>query len=482
MHSKRAWCVAFIAAALPLAALADSPELPDERPSIRALERSGFYDAVAVIEASHPMMYAARAGLQGLEAKLKQAQWAYFPSFELTVGIAPTPEITGDALKSTTHWDKWGYAAGARLTMVQPVYTFGKIRSLQRAGEQGIEIGDAGIDLVRLELRYRLAQAWFGVLLARENRKMIDDGREWLYKAADRMESLRDEDSDDYDQSEYLRLRSREAEFYALEAENRLLETRAVHGLRLLTGETDPTKGVPLDEELEALEVTLTTPAQLVALAMENDPLMRINRANEQVKSYMHDHKRAQLLPDLVVLAEANAATSDVIEDQDSSFAHNAAHRLDARAIVALRWQLDVPQRIFQEREAKAFANMAAGETETSLQLAELNVRGLWQEMENVRVLIDAYKKSKTAAQGWLTTNWDLYQDGFADFNEVMDSLEQTVGKRAAYLKSVHDHNILVYALSRAVGQDISKWQRQPDPPDARPPSGGSPSPEEVPR
>ena len=461
MQTKHGLCVALLLGVIPGVGFADPISIADgiDEMSIPAgSESSGFYDLVGMIEQNHPLMHSARAGLESLQAKLNQAEWAYFPSFELTAGIAPTPEVTGDALSSETDSGNWGYAVGAKLTMVQPLYTFGKIRSLRRAGEQGVLIGNASVDLARFELRYRLAQAWFGFLLANEMSGMLEDGEKWLVKAAERMERLRDEDSDDYDQNEHLRLKSRKAEFFALKAQNNLLESQARHGLRLLTGEMDPDKEVSIAMgNLEVVGFDLATSEYFVSLAMKNDPWMRIMRAKARVQSHLHENRRAQYLPDLVLLAEANAATSDVIESQSSAFANNTAHQLNVTGLVALRWTLNVPQQIFQENEAAALATMAAMETRTSAQQTELNVRRLWQELDNVRVLIEAYGKSKTAAEGWLNSNWDLYEDGFGDFNDVMDSLQQFYTKRVAYLRSIHDHNVLVYDLSRAVGQDITR-------------------------
>jgi outer membrane protein TolC len=419
----------------------------------------GFYDLVATIEATHPLMHAARAGLESLEAKLQQARWAYFPTFELTAGAGATPEVTGDALHSETNTGTWGYLFTAKATMVQPLYTFGKLRSLRRAGKQGVHIGNASVDLARWELRYRLAQAWFGSLMAKAMSEILEDGKDWLVKSEARMERLRDEDSDDYDQNEHLRLKSRSADFYALEAQNRLLEIQSTHGLRLLSGETDSSKSVPLAQHnLEILNVAMETPEHFVALAMQKDPLLRIKRATARAKSHLHDHQKSQKLPDLLLVGEANAATSNVIESQDSAFASNDAHQLGVRGLVVLRWNLNVPQLIFQGKEAGALATMSAMETETSAQLTELNVRRLWQELENARMLVGVYEESKKAAQGWLTANWDLYEDDFADFNDVMDALVQFYGKKIAYLKTIHDHNVLVYALSQAVGQDITGW------------------------
>ncbi len=417
-----------------------------------------FYEIASQVETKHPLMRAARAGLASLQAKLSQADWAYFPSFKLTAGATATPKVTGDALHSVTHTDTWGYLFTAQVQAVLPVYTFGKILSLRRAARQGVRIGQASVALARWELRYRLAQAWYGALLAAELKTILADGKKWLDKANTHMERLRDLDSDDYDQNEHLRLRARMAEFFAIEAENALLKNQSQHGLRLLTGVKAVDHEVPISARfLEPLAVPLKTAEHYVALARKHDPGMQIKRAHASAKEFLHDHKKAQVWPDLVIVGTANMATSDVIERQPSLFAVNSAHQLGVGGMVALRWNLDVPQRFLRAQEAGALAKMAALDTETAWQLTELKVRGLWQKLKNARSMITIYAKSKKAAQGWLMANWDLYDEGFGNFRDVMDALVQFYAKKFAYLQTIHDHNVLIYELSRALGHDIVK-------------------------
>ncbi|MDP6946603.1 MAG: hypothetical protein QF464_20810, partial [Myxococcota bacterium] len=65
-------------------------------------------------------------------------------------------------------------------------------------------------------------------------------------------------------------------------------------------------------------------------------------------------------------------------------------------------------------------------------------------------------RKSMVAARGWLTASWDLYETGFGNFKDVMDSLVQFYGKKVGYLRTVHEHNLLVVEYSRAIGHDIT--------------------------
>ena len=72
-----------------------------------------------------------------------------------------------------------------------------------------------------------------GRLLGKQLDAILVDGKQWLDKAEKRMERLRAEDSNEYDQLEHLRLKTRVAEFYEVQANNLLLMTQATQGLRL---------------------------------------------------------------------------------------------------------------------------------------------------------------------------------------------------------------------------------------------------------
>ncbi|MFT7579218.1 MAG: outer membrane protein TolC [Myxococcota bacterium] len=420
------------------------------------VERFTWEELTAAIERDHPLMKASKAGLDEFEAKLSQADWAYFPSFKIDAGFAITPKVTGDALSSDTTYDEIGYAVSAELTMVQPLYTFGKISALKRAAARGVGVGRAQMDIARWELRHRAAQAFMGKLLANELDSLLEEGRGWLDKSAKRMERLRDEDSDDYDQLEHLRLKTRTAEFYTLAAENQLLAVQSSQGLRLLLSRDASVQVEPVGKRLEPIGYTFLTAEKYVAIARVSEPSLRVAREGVAAKHALADVKDAELWPDLVLLGSAKIAHANKVEDQDSSFANDPAHAQSVGLALGVRWNLDVPQRIFRAEEARASAIKIEQQAKVARDLNELNVRGLHQKLANARELIEIFAMSQRAAQGWLQATWDTYDAGFGNFRDVMDALVQFYSKKLGYLQHVFEHNVLVHALSQAIGVDAT--------------------------
>lgn len=418
------------------------------------VERITWDALVQEIERTSPLMAAAGAGLDAYEAKLMRARFASFPRFRLEAGAAPTPDIIATGFDIDIDWTRWGYFYRVSLTMVQPVYAFGRIHALRKAARRGVDIGRGQRDLARWELRVRAAQAYYGMLLSRELRSILEEGKRWLAKADARLTALEAQDAAEYDQMEHLRLKTRSAEFFQLEAENLLLDTTSRHGLRLLLSR-DVDHGIePAEDELVAIGFTPLPIERYLALAEENRPELRMARAASRARRALADAKSAEKWPTFVIVADGRVNDSNVM-NRESTFLGPENIGIAAALLLGIRWSLDVPQRMALADEARAEARRAASEAAVAGDLAEIEVRRLHRELVSKSTLIDVYARSQKAAQGWLTAAWDTYDAGFGDFRTVMDALVQFYGKKLGYLKAVHEHNLLVHQLSRAIGRDI---------------------------
>ncbi|MEZ4268341.1 MAG: TolC family protein [Myxococcota bacterium] len=468
-----------VSAAEPAGVVATEASPPDsdppEIPPGPKVERISFEALLSEVERTSPLMEAARAGRGIFEAKLAQARAAKFPTFKLEAGFAPSPAINGDdnaTFGVSIDLSKWGYVYRVSVTMVQPLFTFGKLRALRRAADHGIDIGSAQTDVARWELRYRVAQAWYGALLAREIGSIAADGKKWLDKAEARMERLRDEDSVDYDQMEHLRLKTRVAEFYELESKNHEIETASREGMRLLLGRSADHPVEPDVDGLEPIELEVLPVERYLELALGRAPQIRSARSEVKALDALADAKWDDLWPELAFIADARITDSNVLGDNVEILGTETVG-VSAGFLFALRWRLDVPQKLADVREARAKTNLAKSKLDIARTKLELDIRMLHQKLTDKKRLIEVYEGSRKAAQGWLTATWDLYDGGFGTFRDVMDALVQFYTKKLGYLQAVHEHDILVFELSRTIGADIIEMARP-----AQAPTGPQPPPE----
>jgi outer membrane protein TolC len=441
----------------PLHARADGHDAPETTASApEAAHEALAWDAFATaVEAVHPLMEAARAGLDGLKARLSQAEWAWFPMLRMTAGAGLVPKITGNAVDSNADWSTFGPLLDARLEIAQPLWTFGRIEALQRAATAGVDVGHAGIAVARWELRMRAAEAFFSAALARELDTLLGEGQVWIAKAEARMESQRDAEAPEYDQLEHLRLKTRIAEFHELRTRNELLGVTARAGMRVLLQRPEGGPEPVPEGDLAPLELPLHDAQVYVDLARRNDPGLQLARARAGAARELAGWRRTELWPNLVLAGDVRSTRAPTVEPQDSIFANDPFNRTFGGLALGLEWRLDVPQRLLVADEARAAARRAEAEAEVQADLMEVNVRRLVQDLKNQRELLDVYRGSRKAAQGWLTATWDTYESGFGSFRDVMDALVQFYEKRLGYLQVVHAHNLAVFRLSQAVGVDV---------------------------
>lgn len=409
-----------------------------------------FVELMTKIERTHPMMGIADAGVDEIEAKQNQADWAYFPSFKLESATAAAPEVSSNRV----YFDRWGALISVKLSMVQPIYTFGKIKALQRAADRGVNVVEAKRNAARWELYYRTTEAYMGRLLSDELNVILSDGNKWIEKANQRMEKLRDADSDDYDQLEHLRLKTRVAEFYSLEAENLLLANQTNNGLRLLLSLPEGNEVVLKEKTLSPIEMEPKSADVYLKIAMQQSPELIDAEMQGEAERALADAKKADLWPDILIVGELGYQHHTLGKDLDKGFNGGVA--------LALRWNLDVPQRLFKADEASAKARRMEQQALVTKQLLELKIRKLHQQLVNKKRLVEIFAQSQKAAQGWLTATWDAYDTGFGGFKDMMDALIQFYQKKIGYLQAVFDYNMAIASLSRALGMDITTLDETP--------------------
>jgi outer membrane protein TolC len=207
-----------------------------------------------------------------------------------------------------------------------------------------------------------------------------------------------------------------------------------------------------------ATPLTLAPVETYLALADRQRPSLRQARAGARAKSALADSAEAALWPDLVLLGEVTAVDSDVLE-APGSLPGDRPLGVAAGLLLGLRWRLDVPQSIVRGRVVRAQANQLTERARQARATMEGEVRRLYGRLIGQAGVLKATHDSRVAARGWLSASWELYDSGFGDLRDVTDALAQFWTTHVGHLRAVVAHNLLIVALSRAVGQDITALQ-----------------------
>jgi outer membrane protein TolC len=417
-----------------------------------------------------PLMHAAVLGVEAFEAKLAEAKTAAYPKFEFTGFVSAVPPVHPGIVSTNAlsdfDWGRFGdytSVGQASFTLAQPIYTFGKIAAIKRLAATGVDVAHATQRVAEDEMRFQLARAFWALVMVREMRDMIDDGKRLLSEQRAKVEQQRDANDERFNQSDYLRLQILTADFEDRVRSVERTRMQALDGVRMAMVE-----GTDVDIEPQAEfgppVFTIAPVEAYEGLALANAPRLLAMRQGTRARLLQVEAARANLWPDLLVVARA-AYTKTTATDTSATgtLASNPNNTASSGAGLAIRWSLDLFRTLVRVDQAeidwRQQVQLEAGERDKT----RMDVRQLYREMVDAQAMVAVQEKAMKAARGWLSTETQRYEDGFADdMIESQRALESYYTRRVAFLQATYQLHVAVASLSRAVGMDVTQVKQAP--------------------
>ncbi|HXK19595.1 MAG TPA: TolC family protein, partial [Polyangiaceae bacterium] len=139
--------------------------------------------AIAQALAQNPQIAAARARRAQSDAEQIQADSARFPQLSVELGVGPSLRATlvpGTAVESTR--GRYELAAkdlsvvmGGRLSVIQPLYTFGKIDGFRAAAAHGVRAREAQTQMTQADIALEVARLYEASLFARDSQRFFEE-------------------------------------------------------------------------------------------------------------------------------------------------------------------------------------------------------------------------------------------------------------------------------------------------------------------
>jgi outer membrane protein TolC len=384
------------------------------------------------------------------EARLSEATISPFFQFTAEAGLGFVPDANGTRDYSPDPDNElareFGPAVTGSVSGAIPLYTFGKLRALRRAAKAGVQASEINATQVRNELIFDVRRAYYGLQLALDAQQMLSEGLPKLRNALKQLDQRLASDDESTDEMARYRLSSALAEVEARESQVRLLEDSTRAALQILTG----LKQVHVPEcPLEPLAFTREPVVRYQQRATADRP--EIGRLQSGVDALVAnlDAKTAKYFPDLA-LALAVIGTYAPGRTPFEFY-----RPLDARAGLALRWDLDfwgnskrvsqARHQLSETREKQALAKDGIG-IEVAARYAEL------EDAERRRV---AWDRGHRDTRRWFLSAAQGYQVGVIDTKELVDAVEEYFKARFSYLNATREYNTALAALELATGRPL---------------------------
>ncbi|TAN44363.1 MAG: TolC family protein [Nitrospirae bacterium] len=394
------------------------------------------------------------------KAKKMQADSALYPQIEMLAVSGPSPKARREQLNpidTTSKTSIGGIFGSAEATLIQPLYTFGKISSYREAAASGIKVAKAGVERKTSEIALRTKELYFGLLLARDLKKLILEIKDGIVSAIEKAEKQIATGSPAADELNLFKLNA----FYG-EVQRNLNE--AEKGIALAKDALATSMGLPLDADFDIADASLTPQdrtadevSRYIQFSRELRPEFLQIREGLIAKNALVNVEKSNLYP--MVFAGMKGAVSaasnrDRINNPyiDDYFNHSYGG-----AFMGLKWAVDFGITKGRIQESLAEYHKIAEKKRFADEAIPFQVRKSYLDFEEARKNIIETEKGYTNAKKWLVAAMANLDLGIGDAKDMADAALAYAMLKANNLKSMYNHRIAYANLLYASGLDLKE-------------------------
>lgn len=405
--------------------------------------------------ASSPSIQAAEADLQIAENRLRQVHAARFlPSVDFTWIFGPSPEARGDALTGVSNWRRMSVFTSTELSLVQPVFTFGKLDAAVEAASGGIGAQRAGLDRSRFDLEQQVARAYYLLLLANQLRDLAHESRAEIDRARRTIVEKLEADTGDFTYTDLHRL---DRFVYDVEENaNKVVKSQALarSALRILVGLSQTDSLVLADGSLRPVDVQIR-PLEYYLSLVEGRPDLGQLREVLRTRSAQVRAVRTDLFPQVFVAGRFRYGIAPNRDRQRNPFLKDEFNVTELGAVLGFRQSLSFASTRARVKEARLSYEKLGYQARLAVQGARLEIEGAYRSLIEAKANIGAARDARRSTRRWFISARDGFNAGLEEAGEMVDAVKEYGIIRAKYYQAVLEFNLAWVALRRATGNSI---------------------------
>lgn len=431
--------------------------LPARAPAAEKALNLSLNDCVARALAHAPELGEAQADIRLVGAKLDEAKGYRYPQIEFLGLTGPLPAARGtwDNPQDSVHQtDRWGWFERGDLTLVQPLYSFGKISHAMSAAEHGIEVEKARKDQRRNEIVVKVKEYYYGILLARDAKELLIEVRDDLTRARDKAKKLLDQNSENVEEADLYKLDAFSGEVAKYQAEASKGEALALAALKARIG-------VPPETELELKDARLLRVGEPIgdlngylARAQVKRPEFRQVSEGLRAREELVAAARAARYPDIFLGATFSAAHASARKESNNPWVLDPFNHVWGGVALGLKWKLDFGISSAKISQEQAQYDRLVSTKYFAEENIPLQIRKYHDEGVEATASMEATRGGYESSKKWAVTAIANFDFGVGPAKEIFDSLQQYAKMRGAYFQSIYNYNLALANLRYAAGDD----------------------------
>lgn len=418
-------------------------------------------DCIRMALKAAPELGEAQSDIALATSKLDEAKAYRFPQLQLTTLVGPAPiayqtDVYPQVLTDRPFsFDALTWFTSADATIIQPLYTFGKISENMKAASHGIEVDRSRKEQRANEIVQKVHEYYNGLLLAREMKELVLEIEEILIKARDKAQKLLDQGSDSVDEVDLYKLDafSGMATKYLEEAKKG--EALALAALRARIGltadahlETGTERLVIVDAEIPPLET-------YVENARKRRPEFRQIAEGLKARTALVEAAKANYYPDIFLGGLFSWAYADERDKIQNPYINDQFNHLNAGVALGARWKLDFGITGSKVAGERAQYNRLLSTKEFADTNVPLQVKKYYLDLIEARNSAKATRSAYLNAKKWTVTALANFDFGLGPAKDIFEALQAYSSMRSDFFKSIYNYRIAAANLDYATNEPL---------------------------
>ena len=419
----------------------------------------GLDDCIRIALKSAPELGEAQADIEMTSSKLDEAKSYRYPQLEITALFGPAPQARRQDISPVINTEKrfklseitWFTSTDA--TLIQPLYTFGKISENMKAATHGIEVERSRKEQRANEIALKVREYYFGLLLARELKELVTEVSESLDKARIKAVKMIDEGSEGADEIDLYKLDAFSGEVAKYLEEALKGEKRALAALKTRLGLSADTQLEISSERLVMNELVIPDYETYLNKARSQRPEFRQIAEGLKARSALVEAAKANYYPDIFLGGLFSWAYADDRDRINNPYINDQFKHLNGGVALGAHWKLD-----FGITGAKAAAEQAQyNRLQSTKAFADANIplqiKKYYLDLQEAENSVTATQKAFSNAKKWGMAAIANFDFGVGPAKDILEALQAYARKRAAYFQSIYNYRIAQANLDYAIGQ-----------------------------
>ncbi len=414
-------------------------------------------DCIRIALKSAPELGEAQADIELTASKLAEAKSYRFPQLNVTTLFGPAPQARAQDFlatdRDTIRLNTLTWFTSADATLIQPLYTFGKISENMKAATHGIEVDRSRKVQRANEIALKVKEYYFGLMLARESKELILEVQDDLDKARTTAKKLLDQGSASVDETDIYKLDAFSGEVAKYLEEAKKGERLALAALRTRLG-------LPGDAVIEIGSERLTMGGGVVP---EYDTFVEKARARRpefrqiaeglKARSALVEAARANYYPDIFLGGLFSWAYAEDRDRINNPYITDPFKHAIGGIALGARWKLDFGITGAKVAGEQAQYNRLLSTREFADANIPLEIRKYYLELLEAEHSAADTLKAYTNAKKWAVAALANFDFGIGPAKEIFDALQAYARMRAAYFQSLYNYRIARANLDYASGE-----------------------------